>query len=199
MVACLDRDWTPSPLPLVTEVCVPMNVPESRAATKLPKSADDRLFVHAVLLNDPVKRIYNDTLRRLRFQHGPEEFHYLGAPEAICGRHVRVVYPMPFKPDEEDDACPECKQLLSILRVDPEQYPPQARRIKQQVRERERELHEKRQRAAEERGKAQHAVRRLFDAEPDDADEEEPSPDLMELLRRADRDDPDAALPPTSP
>jgi hypothetical protein len=148
-------------------------------------------YVHAVLLNDPVWRINRRALRQIKFRYEPEYFDYWDAPEAIGGRQVRVVYTMSFQPDDEDDACPECKLLMSILQLDPEQYPEHARRISQQVQERERRQREKREKAQEKRGKAQHALRHLLDG-ADESDEDEPSPDLMELLKR-ERNDSDAS------
>jgi hypothetical protein len=168
-----------------------MNIPDSRAAAKRsPKSDDDRILVHAVLLNDPVKRWNGHTVKRLKSLHEPLYLNYWEAAEAICSRRVRLVYAMSFHP-EDDDACPDCKRLVAILQFAPEQYPTQARLIEQQVQERER--------LTLERKNAQREAKRLFGAVEavDESDEEEPPPDLMDLLKRADHDDPDTERHPT--
>jgi hypothetical protein len=166
-----------------------MNTPDTRAAVKRwPKSDDDRVYVHAVLLNDPVHYLGRETSRWLTSQREPLELDYWHAAEAMCGRRVRVVYKMPFHP-EEDDACPDCKQLMTILRFNPEQYPEQARVIEQRIQAEDERRTQERERRARERKNARREVVSLF-LGVDEADEDEP-PDLMELLRR-DRDDPDA-------
>jgi hypothetical protein len=147
-----------------------------------------RMFVHAVLLDDPVKRLHRHALRRLTFRREPLFLNYWEATEAICSRRVRVIYAMSFHP-EEDDACRECKQLMTILERNPEQYPEEARRIAQQVQERERHRQE-RINAQQERQTAHRKARRFLEGVDEPDEEEPPPPDLMELLKRADPDDP---------
>lgn len=48
---------------------------------------------------------------------------------------MRVVYPMPFETDE-DDACPQCKQLLVVRSIDPEEYRRQLHDLERQERQR---------------------------------------------------------------
>ena len=104
-----------------------------------------------------------------------------------------MVYPGSFH-DDDDNVRPDCLKLMS-LRWDPEQYAKQARRIRKKVQQREYEVHQ-RERLRQERRKTQQEAKRFFEVvdADDDADEEEPAPDLMELLKRADyRDDPDTS------
>jgi hypothetical protein len=169
-----------------------MNIPDTRAAAKRsPNSADDRVYVHAVLFNDPVWRRNGDTLRRLRFQREPVNLPPWDAVEAICSRRVRLVYPMTFH-SEDEDACPDCKQLTTILRLDRERYPEQARLIGKRVQEEDERRTQERERRRQERKNVRREANRFFGA-VDESDDDEPPPDLMELLRRADRDDPDAS------
>jgi hypothetical protein len=72
---------------------------------------DDDALVHAVLLNHPHawERYKTKELRRMIAER------YLRRDEAVtavCGRDVRVVYPMAFDTGE-DEACAECKGLLA--------------------------------------------------------------------------------------
>ncbi|MCV7241178.1 hypothetical protein H7J83_00125 [Mycobacterium mantenii] len=145
--------------------------------------------MHAVLLNDPVKRLHQYVLRRLVGRHELRHFEYFDAPEAICSRRVQVVYPGSFQPDDDDDVCEDCARLMVFLQRDYAQYPEQARRTAEQVRKREQELRDKR----EKREKAQRAQDKILTA-PDifafvDEGDDEEAPDLFDLLRRADSDE----------
>jgi hypothetical protein len=169
-------------------------MPDTRAAMKRsPRSDDDRVYLHAVLLDDPVKRLHRHSLRQLRGRRELRFFNYSDAPEAMCSRRVRVVYPSTFQPDDDDDVCQDCKQLMAILQLDPEQYPEQARRTAKRVQEHEDELREKH----EKRAKAQKAQDKIL-AAPDifaavaEIDEEDAA-DLFDLLRRDGRDNPDVS------
>jgi hypothetical protein len=168
-----------------------MNSPTTRAAIKRwPKSDDDRVYVHAVLLNDPVHHLGRQTTRLLMLQQEAVELDYWHGAEAMCGRSVRVVYKMPFHL-EEDDACPDCKRLMTILRFDPDQYPEQARVIGQRVQaEDERRRLERENRVREQKGARQEVVSFFLGADVADEADEDKQPDLIELLRR-DRDDPE--------
>jgi hypothetical protein len=166
-----------------------MKVPNSRAAAKRsPASADDRIFVHAVLLNDPVKRLNRLKLsRRVKSESGLIHFEHWDAPEAICSRRVRLVYPMPFDTAEPENPCNQCLGLLEVLRKNPNLYPSEADRVRREVEEQERKLRE--------RARAEKRAIRFLEGrgdEPDDYDDDDEQPDLMELLKRADPDDPDS-------
>jgi hypothetical protein len=162
-------------------------IPDSRAAEKrwdVSPTANVRVFVHAVLLSDPARPWTRYKARRFRSLREPEHIEYaFDAPEAVCGRRVRLVYPMSFD-DEEDDACPDCLKLIAIWQIDPEEYRRQARIVEQEI--------EQRERSKRERQRAQTEAKRLFEA-LDESDDEEPPPDLMDLLERADRDNPDSS------
>jgi hypothetical protein len=163
------------------------NMPESRAAVK----RENHQYVHAVLLNDPVVRQNRQSLRHIKFRHEPEYFDSWNAPEAICGRTVRVVYPLTFKPDDEGDACPDCARLISIFQLDPERYKAIARQFAEQVRERESRARERHEKAREKQAEAERKLARMF---ADADDEEEVSPELRALLEpRAERNDSDAS------
>jgi hypothetical protein len=163
------------------------NVPESRAAAK----REDHPYVHAVLLNDPVWRSNRSALRRVKFRHEPAHFDYWDAPEAICGRPVRVVYPMHFQPHKEEGACPECTQLIDILLIAPEKYPDLARQMTEQVQERESRSREKYEKAREKQAEAERKLARMFDAI--DEEEELPSEITALLEPRAEHDESDAS------
>ena len=164
-----------------------MKIPDSRAAEKqwdVAPTAGTRVFVHAVLLNDPARPWTRHKARRFRSLHEPEHIEYASeAPDAVCGRRVRLVYPMSFD-DEEDDACPDCLKLIAIWQIDPEEYRRQARVVEQEI--------EQRERSRRERQKAQKEAKRLFKAVDESDDEEQPL-DLIDLSERADRDEPDAS------
>jgi predicted ATPase with chaperone activity len=165
----------------------------ARAAVKRSDmSPIARVYVHAVLLNDPVKRWNRRVLRRLAGRREPLELNSWEATDAICSRHVRVVYLMSFQPAKEDNPCRECTQLMTILQQNPEQYPEAAQRIAQEVQEREWEM-QQRKNAQQERESKRRKAKRFLEGVADEIDdEEEPPLDLMELLKR-DRDDPDAS------
>jgi hypothetical protein len=114
----------------------------------------------------------------------PERIEFASeAPEAVCGRRVRLVYPMSFD-DREDDACPDCLKLIAIWRIDPDEYRRQARIVEQEIQQRERSRRERRE--------AQTEAKRPFEAVDESEAEDEPL-DLMDLLERADGDDPGAS------
>jgi hypothetical protein len=160
----------------------------ARAAVKRSDlSPTARVYVHAVLLNDPVKRWNWQVLRRLAGRREPLELNSWEATEAICSRHVRVIYRMTFQPEAEDNPCRECTQLMTILQQNPEQYPEAAQRIAQEVQERQWEI-QQRKNAQQERETASQKAKRFLEAVADESDDEdEPPLDLMELLKR-DRD-----------
>lgn len=163
------------------------DVPESRAAVK----REDHPYVHAVLLNDPVWRSNRSAVRRMKFRHEPAYFNYWDAPEAMCGRPMRVVYPMHFQPEKEEGACPECTQLMDILLIAPEKYPDLARQITEQVQERESRSREKYNEAREKLAEAERKLARAFDAVDD---EEVLPPEITALLEpRAERDGSEAS------
>ncbi len=94
----------------------------ARAAVKRSETPPTaRIFVHAELLNDPVKRLNRKVLRRLGCK--PLELDSRKAAEAICSRYARVLYRRTFQPEAEDNPCPECTQLMTILQQNPEQCP----------------------------------------------------------------------------
>jgi hypothetical protein len=168
-----------------------MEVHARAAVRRWDASPTARNYVHAVLLNDPVNRWNSQVLRHLAGRREPLELNSWEATEALCSRHVRVVYLMTFHP-EEDDACPQCKQLMIILQRNPEQYPEEARRVAQEVAERERRIQERRN-AEQQRETAHRKAKRFLEGVDEfDEDEPPPAPDLMELLKR-DRNDPEAS------
>lgn len=164
-----------------------MKIPDSRAAEKrwdVSPSAVARVFVHAVLLNDPARPWTRYKATRFRSMHEPEHIQYASeAPEAACGRRVRLVYPMSFD-DKEDDACPDCLKLIAIWQIDPDEYCRQVRIIEQEI--------EQRERSRRERQNAQGEATRLFGTVVEPGDEDQPL-DLIDLMERAERDDPDAS------
>lgn len=163
------------------------DAPESRAAVK----REDHPYVHAVLLNDPVWRSNRFALRRMGLLHEPAYFDYWDAPEAICGRTVRVVYPMHFQPHKEEGACRECTQLMDILQIAPERYPDLAREVTQQVQERESRAREKHEKAREKQAEAERMLADMFDAIDDEI---EVPPELTALLEpRAEHGESDAS------
>jgi hypothetical protein len=169
-----------------------MNIPvDIRAALKwwdTSPTTGSRAHVHGVSLNE--WRWNRGRLRRLRSRR--RETMRLGpwpVVEAICGRRVREVSATTFRPEFEDNPCPECTQLMQFLPWDPEQLPEQAQRIRQRVQEDERRKQQEWRRRQEQQDAYWEAEHILNGA--DDLFEDEPSPRLMELLRR-DQDRPDA-------
>jgi hypothetical protein len=170
-----------------------MNFPDIRAALKgwdTAPTATSGVYVHGVSLNE--RRWHRATLRRLRLRRrDPIRLGSWPVVEAICGRRVQLVYAMPFQPKKEDNPCPECAELMHFLPWDPEQLPEQAQRIRQRVQQQERHTQEQWRLEQEQRDAYRKAERILEGA--DEFYQEDPSADLMELVERADRDDPDAS------
>jgi hypothetical protein len=96
---------------------------------------DDYGPVHAVLLECPDKWRRRKLDRFKQISHVEFIEYEWNAPQSVCGRSVRVVYPMPFDADE-DDACPQCKQLLLVRSIDPEEYHRQLHDLERQERQR---------------------------------------------------------------
>lgn len=100
-----------------------MKIPDSRAAAeryvirqdrfgRYPELPDDYGPVHAVLNNHHTRDIH-------RFRE--PEFVQWSNPEAACGRHVGVLFPLPFDTGE-DDACPDCLEMVRLWVHDRAEY-----------------------------------------------------------------------------
>jgi hypothetical protein len=100
-------------------------------------------------------------------------------------RNVRLIYAMHFD-TTEPDACPDCLKVLEALRrggVDA--YRREALRVQREIEEYER----KRRERADAEVRARRFLEGRADEPGDDYDDEYAQPDLMELLKRADREE----------
>lgn len=76
---------------------------------------DDDAVVHAVLLNHPHSWVRSKT-KELRRMGAVVYLRKLESVTAVCGRDVRVVYPMAFDTGEAE-GCAECNGLLATRRL----------------------------------------------------------------------------------
>ncbi|TXI55923.1 hypothetical protein [Mycolicibacter arupensis] len=108
-----------------------MKVPDSRAAAARYEIAEDRLGcypvvpddigpIHAVLL-DATTSPWKRKVRREYTKAHEELFLEFSAEEAACGRNVRLIFPLSFDTDE-DDACPNCLEMVDLWLTDRDGY-----------------------------------------------------------------------------
>lgn len=82
-------------------------------------------LVHAVVLHTD-RKYRPHRLTALNAMRGPIFASYSGQYEALCGRHVKVILPMPFDTDE-DELCPQCLRWLTLRHTNPAEFQRQYR------------------------------------------------------------------------
>jgi hypothetical protein len=105
-----------------------MKIPDSRAAAERYVVLRDRFGARPEVPDElgPVNAVLLPTLdngRRNELEkkyHGPLFLEW-SSEEAACGRHVRLVFPLPFD-TAEDDACPDCLAMVELWVHDRAEY-----------------------------------------------------------------------------